>query len=1502
MLTTLLRHWKNALFIVFSIVLLSGVFGVSSVSAATCLISGDTVIDQSYVTSNSCTSINITASVSTTWIGTVDLGGGTVTVTSGNIMTVGTSSQITLGASDDFVIQSNATTTHNAEDSSGVRITARNVTISGELNVSEKGCRGRSGGTGYGPNTSTGVCTVSTSGYGQSGRGGAAHGGTGGNGGGESNTQTTTYGSVTAPILLGSGGAGVGSVGGYGGGRVYINASGTLTVNGKIYANGGQAGTGDINGNGGGSGGSIYILAGTLAGSGSIQAKGGNALQYGGTGGGGRIALYYTNNTDFSLASQVVFSGGTGTNFGGTGGPGSFYSLNRLSDDGDGNLYVGGTFDFPSGDYTRTSITFASSSVLTCGNTSDISISAATVLMSGTTWTCSSAISNIYVTGTSSLYATSTTWNFTSLNNLVVDAQTTFNNNTSTWSVTKSGSRAAIYTPLTHTFGSFTFNGAYHMGTTSATGGRLVLREGINLSLISSTLRMSMVSSTFSALSLDSSSIISTEARGCRSAYGPNTTTGICASATSGYGKSSRGGAAHAGRGGKSQNENNEQTTTYGSSTNPLLPGSGGAAPDGYAEASSHNDGGGIIRLIVSGTLTNDGTISSKGGKDNLGGDGRGGGAGGSIYIYTSTLTGSGSITASGGDAGTLSTARYGGGGGGGRIALYYSSFGTFNISNVTVDGGLKAQGSDSDNAQNGGTGSIYTFVTNQAPSDPGSLGPTALVNGSTTGTNTPEFTFTLSDPDVSDTVRYRIQIDDSSDFSSPVVDYTSALQAQGSAAFTVGQAEGSGAYTLGSAGQTLSNGSYYWRVKAADAATVESSYSTANSGAVAFIVDVTTRYIGFAQTSESALESVTATSIRITLSQTHFEDVSVAYSVTGGTATGGGQDYTLASGTATISAGDTSTTIALVIVDDQIDESDETIEITLSAPTFATIGSNTTTSYTITDNDIAGVTLTESGGSTAVAEGGATDSFTIVLDTQPESTVSISFTTSSLGVSLSTSTIAFTSANWDTPVTVTVTAYDDQVAESTHTATITRGLSTSAYGYSVMSDQDTSVTVTDNDTAGVTVSTSSLSLSEGGASSTYTVVLQSAPTTTVTVTLTNSANDVLYTPTTLSFTSSNWATPQTVTVGAVDDTDYESTHTDTISHVASSAGYGYTAALVIGDVTATITDNESSDIQLSASSFSGTEGEAKTYTIVLASSPASDVVITLNSQSRFVSVSPSTLTFTSGNWNAPQTVSITLVNNRDYEGARTTGVTQAVASSAPGFSSVSLPTIEVIITDDDNPGGGATAASTALPPPITVITLPPPVTSVDAGSEPTSSNAPDAIPNQPGRLPATTPPAAVLTGVSQSAKAFGVTLPQALQQEVAIFIDQGTNNPRVEQLGAGERKAVFHDALDTMKDKVNIADLERIAIGEIPVNRNLAQERLQVPRALTTFKTIYGHAPNFKNEQENLAWNTLMYRLRFERDLAQERQGIQQFQRIFGRAPRDPFQWSTVRVLGYIR
>ena len=102
----------------------------------------------------------------------------------------------------------------------------------------------------------------------------------------------------------------------------------------------------------------------------------------------------------------------------------------------------------------------------------------------------------------------------------------------------------------------------------------------------------------------------------------------------------------------------------------------------------------------------------------------------------------------------------------------------------------------------------------------------------------------------------------------------------------------------------------------------------------------------------------------------------------------------------------------------------------------------------------------------------------------------------------------------------------------------------------------------------GVTVSTPTLGINEGS-NGTYTVVLDAAPTGAVTVTP-SSDNMAVTAPGALTFTTSNWSTPQTVAVSATEDGD-STDDTATVSHAVS----GYGSVATAPSVTVTVRDNE---------------------------------------------------------------------------------------------------------------------------------------------------------------------------------------------------------------------------------------------------------------------------------------------------------------------------------------
>jgi parallel beta-helix repeat protein len=116
------------------------------------------------------------------------------------------------------------------------------------------------------------------------------------------------------------------------------------------------------------------------------------------------------------------------------------------------------------------------------------------------------------------------------------------------------------------------------------------------------------------------------------------------------------------------------------------------------------------------------------------------------------------------------------------------------------------------------------------------------------------------------------------------------------------------------------------------------------------------------------------------------------------------------------------------------------------------------------------GVTITESDGSTDVDEQGPTsDTYTVVLDSQPSDTVSITVdpdieTEVNGNGAGNPIQLFFLTTNWDAAQTVTVTAIDDSDVEGPHTSTISHISTSSDPNYNGIGINDLVANVADND------------------------------------------------------------------------------------------------------------------------------------------------------------------------------------------------------------------------------------------------------------------------------------------------------------------------------------------------------------------------------------------------------------------------------------------------------
>ena len=216
---------------------------------------------------------------------------------------------------------------------------------------------------------------------------------------------------------------------------------------------------------------------------------------------------------------------------------------------------------------------------------------------------------------------------------------------------------------------------------------------------------------------------------------------------------------------------------------------------------------------------------------------------------------------------------------------------------------------------------------------------------------------------------------------------------------------------------------------------------------------------VSAASASEASATSITIT---VTASSAVSVDETVSVAVSGsGIASG---DYNLSNTTITIPSGSTTGSVTISIIDDILIEGTETATLTISNPSAGlTLGSTITQDITITDNDLASVVITPTSGGNAVTEGGATDSYTVALSSSPTSDVIVSGTPNSQ-VGISPSSLTFTSSNWNSPQTVTVSAVNDNVVEGIHSGSISYAATSADVVYNGISIAPLSVTITDND------------------------------------------------------------------------------------------------------------------------------------------------------------------------------------------------------------------------------------------------------------------------------------------------------------------------------------------------------------------------------------------------------------------------------------------------------
>ncbi len=372
-----------------------------------------------------------------------------------------------------------------------------------------------------------------------------------------------------------------------------------------------------------------------------------------------------------------------------------------------------------------------------------------------------------------------------------------------------------------------------------------------------------------------------------------------------------------------------------------------------------------------------------------------------------------------------------------------------------------------------------------------------------------------------------------------------------------------------------------------------------------------------------------------------------------GGTATGGGTDYTASGAQIIIGAGSTTGSVTITGDDDAIFEGAETVIVDITSVTNGTESGSQQETVTITDDDSAPtVTLSELG--SPIAENGGVSTITATLSNPSTSAVTVDLgyggTATGGGTDYTASGTQIIIGAGSTTGSVTITGDDDAIFEGAETVIV--DITSVTNGTESGSQQET-VTITDDDSApSVTLSESGSPIAENGGVSTITATLSNPSTSAVTV-------DLGY--------------GGTATGGG---TDYTASGTQIIIGAGSTTG----SVTITGDDDAIFEGAETVIVDIT-SVTNGTESGSQQETVTITDDDSAPSVTLSESGSPIAeNGGVSTITATLSN---PSTSAVTV--DLGYGGTATGGGTDYTASGAQIIIGAGSTTGNVTITGDDD-------------------------------------------------------------------------------------------------------------------------------------------------------------------------------------------------------------------------
>ena len=567
------------------------------------------------------------------------------------------------------------------------------------------------------------------------------------------------------------------------------------------------------------------------------------------------------------------------------------------------------------------------------------------------------------------------------------------------------------------------------------------------------------------------------------------------------------------------------------------------------------------------------------------------------------------------------------------------------------------------------------------------SISDVSVTEGNTGTTTNANFTISLSNPSSQQvTVNYNTSDGTANATDS---DYNSAL---GTITFNPG--ETSKTLSIGVLGDNKFETDETFSVNLLGA----TNATIADSLAVATIINddnQPTISISDVSVSEGNTGTTTNANFIVTLSNPSYQQVTVNYNTSDGTAQVADSDYNSASGTITFNPGETSKVISIGVIGDNKAETNETFSVNLSAATNAAIADNLAVSTIIDDDNqptisISDVSVTE--GNTATTTNA---NFTISLSNPSSQQITVNYNTSDGTAQVADSdynsalgTITFNPG--ETSKVISIGVIGDNQTETDETFSVNLSAATNA---AIADSLGVATIINDDNQPTITISDVSVTEDNTGTTTNanFTISLSNPSSQQITVNYNTSdstanAADSDYNSALGTITFNPGETSKTLSIGVLGDNKFETDETFSVN-LLGATNAAIADSLGVGTI---INDDNQPTISISDVSIAegniGTTSNAN-FTITLSNPSYQQVTVNYNTSDGTAQIADSdynsdsgTIIFAPGE--TSKTLSIGVIGDNQSEANETFSVNLSGATNAAIADSLGVATI----IDDDNP------------------------------------------------------------------------------------------------------------------------------------------------------------------------------------------------------------------------